>query len=333
MEKLNWGILSTGEMAGNMAAAFSFQSRARLHSVVSRSLERAAAFGARHRIERQFSDLNTFLSDPDLDVVYIASPQSEHFTEILSSLEAGKHVVCEKPLAINAMQARRCADEAKRRGLFLMEAMWMRFFPAMSELLEAFDTGLIGKPYMVGADFCINGPAAGHRLLNPALAGGALLDLGIYPISLTQWVLGEIRNAAGYAQIGESGVDVQDAFTVQCRDGGMGVLACGLTGYKPREAYITGTAGCIKIENIFFRPRAVTYRYGTPDAETVERPFLGNGYPHEIIHVCESIGNGLDESPVMPMADTINALETMDMLRLQWKLRFPQEDTEYGDKT
>ena len=330
-DTINWGFVSTGDMAAAMARAFEFQEGSRILSVCSRSAERARAFAAEHGIERHHGDMDRFLSDDEVDVVYVASTANAHFPQVMAALEAGRHVVCEKPLTLTAEQARVCRNEAESRGLFLMEAVWMRFFPLMDRLRDLLASGEIGEPRHVAADFFLDIRDSGHRLLDPEKAGGALLDLGLYPLNLARMVLGPTEDIRGHARLGDSGVDILDTMSVRATGGGSASLGCGLVGAKPMEAVLTGSDGCVKIHDIFFRPDSMTLQYGRPESEFIRMPYLGNGYPHEILHVEECLRSGLTDSPLMPMEETVDVLSLMDAFRGACGIRFPQSDesTEY----
>ena len=323
---INWGIVSTGEMAGNMTKAFGAQEECRALAVCSRDGDRAAAFAAEHGIPRHYEGLESMAADPDIDVVYIASPLPEHHRHILTALDAGKNVVCEKPMTESAAQARECARIASDKRLFLMEGLWMRFFPAMADLRRRIADGFLGSIRYVGADFCIHVTDPGHRLLDRRQGGGALMDLGVYPLSLAQMVLGRLEGAMGFTEFGGNGVDVAGAYSLRAEGGGVGGMTCGLVGYRPREATVTGTRGTARIHNIFFRPDSITYRYGEAGETTEHYPYLGNGYAHEILHVAECLRNGLVESPVMPLEQTVNVLDITDRIRRRW----PERDESQG---
>jgi len=323
---LNWGLVSTGEMAGNFAEALRRAEHSRPLAVCSRSGDRASVFAGAHGIERAYHGLPALLDDDDIDVVYIASPHNAHYRQILAALAAGRHVVCEKPMVLNAAQAGRCAAAAAERSLFLMEAVWMRFLPAIVELRRFLETGGIGMPRLVCAGFCIRVDDAAHRLLNRSFAGGALLDLGLYPLSLAQMVLGPLSGVAGHAELGQDGIDVLDTLSVQSSRGGQASLNCGLQGFAPREATIVGSRGCVRIPEIFFRPDRLVVDYGTEKEQPRLFPFDGSGYIHEIRHVEECLGEGRLQSPVMPLDDTINVLSIMDSFRDICGIRYDEED-------
>ena len=326
MKEFRWGIMATGEIARNMAAALSQTNGATLHSVGSRSMEKAENFGKEWKFPNRFASYEELAACPDLDIVYIATPQNLHYENIKLCLKHGKHVLCEKPLTLNAGQAEECIRMAAEKNLFLMEAMWMRFFPAYRKLLSLLSEGIIGDVQVVQADFRISLPFNPvHRLYKPELGGGALLDLGIYPISLAYHLLGYPDKLHSHAVIGETNVDELDQFTLSYDDGRMAILSCGFRGYKPREAFIAGTKGYIKIHSIFFRPDRLTLHVSGNEPETVYLPFDGNGYVHEVREVQECLGRGESESLRMPLSDSLNVIKIMDSLRKDWNYCYSGE--------
>lgn len=321
MNEFKWGIIATGEIAKNMASALSQTKGASLHAVASRSREKAESFSEVWKVPHRFASYEELAAFPELEIVYIATPQNLHYENIKLCLEHGKHVLCEKPLALNARQAEECIRMAAGKNLFLMEAMWMRFFPAYRQLLSWLSEGAIGDVQVVQADFRISLPFnPAHRLYKPELGGGALLDLGIYTLSLAHQLLGYPDKLHSHAVIGETDVDELDQFTLSYNDGRMAMLSCGFRGYKPREAFIAGTKGYIKIHSIFFRPDRLTLHVTGKDPEEVYLPFDGNGYVHEVCEVQECLGRGEKESLRMPLSDSLDVIKIMDSLREDWNL-------------
>ena len=205
---IRWGVIGPGIIATGFAEAMQWVEGGTITAVASRSAERAEAFGDRFDIPTRYGDYDALAADPDVDVVYVATPHSRHEADTIGLLRAGKHVLCEKPFALNARQAARMAEEARSRGLFLMEAIWSRFLPAYRSLVEVIGEGRIGEPLLVEADFGFRRPVdPAHRHFAPELGGGALLDLGIYPIQLCTLVLGPIERVVADGVVGETGVD------------------------------------------------------------------------------------------------------------------------------
>ncbi|MGJ3237743.1 MAG: Gfo/Idh/MocA family protein [Anaerolineae bacterium] len=329
MKTIKWGILATGNIANNFAEALNAVADAELLAVGSRTAERARGFAQKWGIPRHYASYDALVNDPDIDVIYIASPHNAHYDNMLLSLNAGKHVLCEKSLTINALQAQTCIDLAREKNLFLMEAVWMRFFPATQQVRDWVQDSIIGEIQLLQADFCIRVPFdPQHRLYDLERAGGALLDLGIYPISFASMVLGTdaIERVQSTAHLGTTGVDEWDSITFHYSDQSMASLHCGLRAYKPREAFIIGTEGYIKVHNIFFRPDTLTLHLNGKEPQTHHLPFEGNGYAHEIHEVHRCLRDGLQESPLMPLDETLAIMRVMDNLRQQWGVQYPEEN-------
>ena len=221
---IRWGVVATGGIANRFAGAMTRVDDGEIVAVSSRTSEGAAAFADRWDIERGYSNEDEMAADPDIDVVYVATPHSRHETDTIRYLESGKPVLCEKPFALNSKQVRQMIATATSHRLFLMEAVWSRFLPAYRALTELVAAGRIGTPLQVDAEFGFPVPFdANHRLFAPELGGGALLDLGIYPLQLCTLILGPIDRVAAVASIGETGVDEQVAAVLHHERGGLGV--------------------------------------------------------------------------------------------------------------
>ncbi|MEV1065151.1 Gfo/Idh/MocA family oxidoreductase [Streptomyces sp. NPDC050263] len=314
MSKYRWGVVGPGAIAAGFAEAMRLADGGEIVAVASRSRERAEAFGDRFGIPGRYGDHAALAADPDVDVVYVATPQSEHEAHTLACLRAGKHVLCEKPFALNTAQARRMAAEAQARGLFLMEAIWSRFLPAYRSLTEIIAAGRIGEPLQVKADFGFHMPAdPEHRLFRPDLGGGALLDLGIYPVQLCHMVLGTPEHVIADGVIGGTGVDEQVAAVLRHPGDRLGVVTTGLRANTECTARISGAAGWIDLPAFMHCPQALTVT--TPaGTEHIDASHEGNGMQFEIDEVHRCLAEGLTESPVMPLADTIAIAETLDAI-------------------
>ncbi len=318
---LRWGIVATGSIAASMARALQLVPHSTAIAVASRSEATADAFGSTWDIPRRYGDYASLMEDPEIDVVYIATPHALHHENVLAALTAGKHVLCEKPLTLNAEQARECADLAREQDLFLMEAVWMRFFPAIHRLCELVAAGAIGEVMLLQASFCIDiGFDPKHRLYDPELGGGALLDLGIYPLSLATMLLGSPTEIDGRARIGTTGVDETNAITLTFPGGAIAQLASSCRGYSPHVATIVGTRGRIEVDDFFHPNGFVIHRH--EGREEVLLPARGNGYVHEVDEVHRCIGAGLAESPVMPLDETLAMMVLMDELRGRWGVTY-----------
>ncbi|HEY9100921.1 Gfo/Idh/MocA family oxidoreductase [Chitinimonas sp.] len=324
-QAIRWGILGTGGIARQLAIAVNDTEGAVLQAVASRSGPQAARFAAEHGSRSHYPSYAELVADPQVEVVYIATPHAQHYAAVMLCLEAGKAVLCEKPFTLNAREARQAITYAKARGLFLMEAMWTRFIPAIREAEAMVARGEIGRVHAVQADFGFHHPfEPAHRLYDPALGGGALLDIGIYPLALGQLFLGPVASTNAQAELGQSGVDEQTAFSLQHAGGGMTGGFCSLRAQTPWEATLMGERGSIRLHSPFFKPERLTLtRDGV--STTSEYPHRGNGYGYEVEEVNRCLRAGLCESPRMPWADTLISMDALDTIRAQIGLRYPGE--------
>jgi predicted dehydrogenase len=320
MNSIRWGIMATGGIAGKFAEALALIPEAQIAAVGSRTQAKAEEFGATWNIPKRYGSYRDLARDPEVDVVYIATPHSLHRDNCIECLEAGRAVLCEKPLAVNAGQAREVVDLARRKNLFLMEAMWTRFFPAIKKVREILASGILGDVLLVQADFGFRvefNPKS--RLFDPALAGGALLDLGVYPVSLASMVYGgPPKRVFSTASKGKTGVDEQIAAILEYPDGRQAVFSCSFRFESPKEAHIIGTDGRILIHRQWWNPESITLtRKGLAD-EDLSLPMTGNGYAHEALEVMECLSAGRKESASMPLDETLTIMQTLDLISAAW---------------
>ena len=324
---IRWGIIGTGDIARQFAEDLPRAENAALHAVASRREETARRFADTHGIPNIRVGYDTLVADPEVDAIYIGTPHTMHLENALMCLGGNKPVLCEKPMGINEDQARTMVDEAASRKVFLMEAMWTFFFPAIQKLRELIRAGAIGEVRLVSASFCFDVPFdPGSRLFNPEFAGGALLDVGIYPIALAQWVYEDEPEAVeGLARIGESGVDEINSFSLRFPDGGLATLSSGVPVYQPEDAVVAGSEGYIRIEPPFYQPDAITLVRGDAE-ERFAFDRRGYGYHLEAAHAGACIRDGLTESPVASHAESLRLARTMDRIRERWGLRYPADN-------
>ncbi len=326
MTTFRWGILATGSIAGSMAEALHLVDEAEITAVASRTQVAADKFGDKWNIPRRHSSYEDLAADPNVDIIYIATPHNLHYENMKLCLKAGKHVLCEKPLTLNAQEAAECIALAQQNNLFLMEAVWMRFFPAIVQLRNWLAEGILGDLRLVQADFCFHLPFdPQHRLYNPELGGGALLDLGIYPLSFTTILLGFPNEIHGQAQIGKTGVDELNTITLHYDNRIIAQLTSSMVVNKPREAFIVGSKGYIRVHENFFMPDTLTVSLNGKEPQTHNIPYLGNGYPHEVKEVHACLRAGKLESDIMPLDETLQMMKLMDTLRAEWDLHYPNE--------
>jgi predicted dehydrogenase len=321
-----WGILGPGAIAKAFATGLAALPDARLVAVGSRSIGRAEEFARQFGAPRAYGSYAELAGDPDVDAIYVASPHPFHMEHAVLCLQAGKAVLCEKPLAVNAAQARTMIAASHAAGSFLMEAMWTRYLPAVQAVREWIRAGRIGAVLRLEADFSFRGgwdPESRH--LNPALAGGGLLDVGVYVIALAYWVFGqEPVEVKSMARIGKTGVDEQAAILFRYPDDALAVLTCGVRIQGPIHARITGTEGEIEIPAPFFRAENAILRKGGQE-EVANHPHLANGYEYEAMEVARCVRGGLLESPDMSHAESLAIMKQMDSIRSGWGVRYPFE--------
>ena len=321
-----WGIIGLGSIARKFAEGLKSVPGAELAAVGSRSQEKADKFGDEFGAARRHGSYEALAADPDVDAVYVASPHSKHKEDALLCLGAGKAVLCEKPFTINAAEAAEVIRAARERNVFLMEAMWTRFTPVMGKVRDLVKEGAIGEVRMVQADF---GFRAGFnpqsRLFNPDLGGGALLDVGVYCLSFASMLLGTPEQITGVAHLGETQVDESAAMLLRYPQGEIAVLAAAVRLNTPHAATVLGTAGKIRVHPPFWIPKTLTLSRDGKDDETIELPYAGNGYNYEAQEVQRCVGQGLTESPTLPLGETLAIMQTMDTLRAQWGVKYPME--------
>jgi len=317
-EPIRWGILGTGKIARALATALQDVPDAVLVGVASRSLEKAEAFAADFHASTAYGSYEELAAAGDIDLVYVATPHPQHAANALLALDAGKGVLCEKPFTMNRREAEQVVALARSNNLFLMEAMWTRFMPALAEVKRLIALGEIGSVHQVVADFGFTasfGPE--HRVYNPELGGGALLDLGIYPLSIAASLLGAVVDVKAQAEMGPTGVDVQTGFTLKHEGGGMSVCSCSFQARTPGELTVSGSRGHIRMNTMFHRARSITVSLDDGSTRTIDTPYLGNGYVHEVIEAQRCFREGLIESPSMTHAETLALMEVMDEVRRQ----------------
>ncbi|MDT5036523.1 MAG: hypothetical protein QOE03_1708 [Micromonosporaceae bacterium] len=317
-ERIRWGILSTGGIAAKFVTDLLTLPDAEVAAVGSRSQEAADRFAATHGIPRAYGSWQALADDADVDVIYVATPHSAHHRAALTCLRAGRAVLCEKPLTLDHAQAEELVRMARTAGVFLMEAMWMRCFPAIRAIRALVDQGAIGDVTSVHADFGLSAPLdATHRLRAPGLGGGALLDLGVYPVAFAHLMLGVPADIRAWAGLTPEGVDENTGLTFGYASGAVASLTCSLVGETPNTATVTGTRGRIELPPAFYRPARYTLVRDGAAPQLFECPFDGFGYHFEAAEVHRCLRAGLPESPLVPLADTLAVLATLDAVRAQ----------------
>ena len=321
---IQWGILGCGHIAAKFAAALKAVPEAKLHGVASRNEAKARDFCQTHGAVKWHEGYEALVADPEIDVVYVATPHIFHKEHSILCLNHGKPVLCEKPFAINKKEAGGMVAFAKAKNLFLMEAMWTRFLPVIVKIRELLAGGAIGEVRMLFADFGFRpkfDPES--RLFDPALGGGSLLDVGVYPVSFAHLIFGKPPSRiAGSAAFAATGVDESMAAVLRYDKGESALLSSSIVLDTVCGATIFGTAGSIRIPAFW---RAVSATVTAGGKEKIAIPFRANGYEYEAEEVVRCIRDGKIESEIMPLQDSLAIVETMDAIRAQLGLVYPTE--------
>ena len=321
---IRWGILGPGGIAGTFAEAVLGHTRAQIVAVGSRDSTRAERFATKYGIPTTHEGYERLVADPQVEAVYVASPHSEHADHALLAIEAGKHVLVEKSFTRSAAQAQRVVDAARARGVFVMEAMWTRFLPHVAALRGAIERGEIGEVVSLSADhgqwFDV-GPE--HRLLNPDLAGGALLDLGVYPVSFAHDLLGVPTAVHANGRLTSTGVDGQVAISLEY-PGAQALLSTTLWAKTPTTAHISGTEGRIEVAGEFYRPTSFRVIRRDGSEWTFDRPVDG-GFQFQAAEVARRVAEGATESPRITLDNSLEVMRTLDSIRAQIGLAYPGE--------
>ncbi|WP_426623039.1 Gfo/Idh/MocA family protein [Leifsonia sp. McL0607] len=319
---LRWGVIGPGGIAADFTDALHAHTSQRMVACGSRSPERAAAFAAAHGIERAHGSYEALVADPDVDVVYVATPHSEHLEHALLAIRAGKHVLIEKPIAATAEQARVIAAAARAAGVFAMEAMWTRYLPQTDIVRQLLADGVLGEVRVVTADFGGRAPFdPTGRLWNPALAGGALLDLGVYVVSWASFALGAPAGIIATGTLASTGVDEQVALVLTSARGGQALLSTGLRAGTPSLAAIAGTDARIELDSPFWGASGLRVfradgRLAAQWTDPYGRPHR-QGMSYEAAALARFVAEGRTESPLHSLDEAVSALTTIDEARRQ----------------
>ncbi|WP_405897486.1 Gfo/Idh/MocA family oxidoreductase [Streptomyces sp. NBC_00727] len=324
---VRWGVLATGGIAATFTADLQAMPGAEVVAVASRSDASARAFAERFGIPRAYGDWAGLVADDEVDVVYVATPHSAHREAAALALAAGKHVLCEKAFTLNEREARELVTLARDRGVFLMEAMWTYCNPVIRRLTELVRDGAIGEIRTVQADFGFAGDLGpGHRLRDPRLGGGALLDLGVYPVSFAQLLLGEPDRVRADALLSPEGVDLNTGMLLGWDSGATALLSCSIVGHHPTAATVIGTGGRIDIPHSFFHPQGfVLHRAGAEPEEITSGPGPQglSGMQYEAAEVMRAVLAGETESPLVPLEGSLAVMRTLDAVRDRIGVRYP----------
>ena len=324
---VKFGIMATGDIARQITETIQSVPGAEVWAVGSRTLEKAQAFAEKHHIPHAYGSYEELVSDPEIDIIHVATPHSQHYENMLLCLEHGKNILCEKSFTVNAIQAKEIFKIAEEKKLFVMEALWLRFNPAINQAIAKAKDGQIGDIRMVNIIFGRMSPDAGSsndRYNRPKLAGGALLDLGVYTINAAQMIFDEQMptKIATVGTISEEGIDEQSSIIFQYGKDQTVTMQLAYRSHMTRHFSINVTKGMVEME-YFPRCDNVYVRMGKSAGEKYEVETYANAYEPEIRHVVDCIQKGLTESPIMTHEKTIRTMELMDALRKEWGLKYP----------
>jgi predicted dehydrogenase len=320
--KINWGIIGLGKIAHKFAADLQLSNHGVLYAVASRNGEKAKIFGAQYNATKFYDSYEALAEDPEIDVVYIATPHTFHFEHTLMCLKKGKGVLCEKPMGINSTEVETMIQEAQSRNLFLMEGIWTRFIPATNTLLEILAKKTIGDVLFIRADFGFKAdPNREGRIYNKKLGGGSLLDLGIYPIYLSLLTLGIPIDIKVMARMTDTDVDSYCAILFDYENGAKAILESTIEAHTPTEAYIYGTKGSLQLHSRFHHSEKITITLNG-EKEVLDIKYEGNGYVHEIEEVNKCLLNNAIESSKLPLKMSINVMKLIDSVKKEIGLNY-----------
>jgi len=323
-DKLGWGVIGTGKIAAMQVQGL-VSAGTRVAAVGSRRQATADAFAAEYGVPKSHGSYEALVSDPDVDIVYVATPHSFHAANAHIAIEAGKHLLIEKAFTITADQAKGIAAAAQEKKLFVMEAMWTRFLPSMTRVMELIREGAVGTPRVLLADHNQYIPRSkAERLHEPALGGGALLDLGVYPISFASSIFGQPKAVTARATLTEQGVDELTAVILEYDSGSQASLHCGFLAAGPNTASVIGSEGRIEIEPVWYNQTGFTlYDQAGAVVEQYSQEIQGRGMQFQALEVERCIHAGIAESSIMPLSESIEIMETMDEIRRQVGVVYP----------
>jgi predicted dehydrogenase len=328
MKKYKWGIIGPGKIANKFAIALTMAGDAQLRAVASRDVSRARVFAEKFNAPKYYDSYEALAEDPDIDAVYVATPHAFHCDQAILCLSHGKPVLCEKPMALSARQAEKMVEAARKHNVFLMEAMWTRFLPHTEKILALIREGRLGAIRYVRADFGFPGPFhPDNRLYNLALGGGALLDIGIYPLFLCLLLLGEPEKILATGRLAPTGADESCHALLQYKDGVTAVISSTFVCQTSITAEIAGTDNLLQIPGPWYKNDRFTLRRPGPEGEQEHFQLapMVNGFEYQIREVMQCVGKGLIESPSMSHDFTLLLSRTMDEIRRQLGVHYPGE--------
>lgn len=325
-QKLKVGILGAGHIARKMATTLQEMKEAELYAVAARELSKAEQFANEFQARKAYGNYEALADDPDIDLIYIATPHSHHFAPARMCLLKGKPVLCEKAFTANAREAEELIRIAQEKRVYLAEAIWTRYMPFSRTIRELTENGIIGKPMMLTAS--LGYPISQvERIIRPELCGGALYDLGVYPINFALMTFGsDIDKVTSTCVKNEAGVDMQNSITFTYRDGRMAVMQTTAFCASDRQGIVSGDKGYLVIDNINNPQLAVAYNADHQETARYTCPPQITGFEYQVLEAAEAIRQGAIEPASMPHAETLRVMRMLDSLRQEWGIRFPMDE-------
>jgi predicted dehydrogenase len=326
IDRVKWGIVATGNISTQFTRDLGLLTDDAVATAVSsRSQESADRFAAEFGIENAYDDYRRLIDSGTVDVIYIGTPHPQHYAIARTALEAGIAVLCEKPVTLTAQQARDLIAVATEHKTLFAEAMWMRTNPVIQAFFQDLDSGVIGEPQQVVADFAFHKPSLPNRLLDPALGGGSLMDGGIYPMTFAYMALGNPAEVKAVGSLNDDGIDLNVAMAWRYDSGAVAALTCGLKSQNPWVASVSGPDGSLQLPHRFHHPEYYV-RSTAAGTERIDVPTHGVGYHYEAAEVMRALRNDLIEVPALPHAGTLEILELLDETRSQIGVHYPGDD-------
>ena len=326
-KKIKWGILSTGWIAHKFSTALQLVENSEIYAVGSRNMESAQKFASEFNITKAYGSYEELVQDAEIDVIYIATPHNLHLENTLLALNHNKHVLCEKPLGVNRKEAITMIELAKQKNLFLMEAMWSRFLPNIIKTKELIESGEIGEVKMMTASFCIkSSQEQQYRHFNIDLCGGTTLDIGIYNVFLSLFLLGQPISISAVARLNEQGCDTNSSYTFNYAHDAISVMYSSFQAESPVVAEIHGTKGKISLEHMWFCPGKLMLRYNNGTERIVDFEVKGTGYECEAEEVVSCIRMGKTQSDLWTWNNSLELVNVLDLIRKECGIIYPLHD-------
>ncbi len=323
-KSLKWGIIGCGHIAGKFAEDISLVEDNELYAVASRSQEKAQAFAHKYQVQKSYGDYDAICKDEKVDIIYLATPHNSHLKYGLKVLNQGKHLLCEKPMAVNSEQVSDLINASQKNGVFLMEALWSRFNPSIQTILRRINNGDIGAVKYINADFYFKKDfEPSHRLFDPALAGGALLDIGVYPLFLSYLILGLPKAILSNSRLHSNGIDLQTSVILQY-ESAQSILSFGIETKSDMLGCINGEKGSFQLHDRWHETQSYSHIQNDM-REIYNLPTLGYGYTHEIMECYNCISNGKSQSEYWSHQDSLNLIGMCDTIRRQNGIKYPFE--------